>query len=60
MRLVAMSKSDGMVGGGEGLHLTAFSAWLALVGQKSFFLLTMKCEDHPSSAQDLTLSLSVT
>lgn len=55
MRLVAMSKSEGMVGGGEGLHLTAFCAWLALVRQESCFLLSMKCGDCPPSAQDLSL-----
>lgn len=60
MRLVAMSKSEGMVGGGEGLHLTVFCAQLALVGQEFCFLLSMKCVDHPPSAQDLSLSLSVT
>lgn len=52
MRLVAMSKSEGIVGGGEGLHLT-FCAWLALVGQESCSLLGMKCGVYPPSAQDL-------
>lgn len=58
MGLLAMSKSEGIVGGGEGLHLT-FCAWLALVGQESCSLLSMKCGDHPPAAQDL-LPVSVT
>lgn len=60
MRLVAVSKSEGMIGGGERLHLTVFWAWLGLVGQESYFLLSMKYGDHPPSAQDLSLSLCVT
>lgn len=60
MRFVAMSKSEGIIGGGERLHLTAFCAWLALVGQELCFLMSLKCGDHLPSAQDLSLSLSVT
>lgn len=58
MRLVAMSKSEGIIGGGERLRLTAFCAWLALVGQELCFLLSMKCGDHLPSDQDLSLSVT--
>lgn len=51
MRLVAMSKSEGIVGGGEGLHPTAYCAWMVLVGLKSCSpLLSMKYGDCLPSA----------
>lgn len=63
MRLVAMSKSDGIVGGREGSHPTAFCASLVLVGLKSCSpLLSMKCRVCLPSAWDrlTTFPLSVT
>lgn len=54
MRLVAMSKSEGILGGREGLCPTVFCAWLVLVRLKSSRpFLSMKCGDCLLPAWDL-------
>lgn len=56
IRLVDVDKSEGDVGGGEGLRLAMLSVWLALVGQESYSALpSMKCRDYRPSTWNLLL-----